>query len=116
MIEWIHPGLLLILGAALLPFLSGRARQIYLIAVPVLVFVDILMMTPGRHGVVPFLDYSLVLGKVDRLSLLFAYVFSIMAVIGAVYSLHLKGAREHVAAWVYVGGALGVVFSGDLIS
>src|SRR5262249_6949565 len=47
---------------------------------------------------------------------LFGYVFSIMSVIGSVYSLHVKGARHHVAAWVYVGGALGVVFSGDLVS
>src|SRR3989304_120973 len=97
---WVHPGLLLILGAALIPFLSGRARQTYLVAVPVLAMIDIFLMTPGAHGVVPFLDYQLTLGKVDRLSLVFAYVFSIMAVIGMVYSLHLKEARQHIAAWV----------------
>jgi multicomponent Na+:H+ antiporter subunit D len=116
MIEWVHPGLLLILGAVLIPFLSGRVRQIYLVAVPVLVLADILMMTPGKYGVVPFLDYQLTLGKVDRLSLVFGYVFSTMAVIGMVYSLHVKRWGQHAAAWIYVGGALGVVFSGDLVS
>src|SRR5215468_8450770 len=116
MIEWLHPGLVLIFGAALIPFLPGRIRQVYQVAVPVLVLADVFMMAPGRYGVVPFLDYQLVLGRIDKLSLLFGYVFSIMSVIGSVYSLHVKGARHHVAAWVYVGGALGVVFSGDLVS
>jgi multicomponent Na+:H+ antiporter subunit D len=116
MIEWLHPGLVLIFGAALIPFLPGRIRQVYQVAVPVLVLADVLMMTPGKYGVIPFLDYQLTLGRVDKLSLVFGYVFSIMSVIGSVYSLHVKGARHHVAAWVYMGGALGVVFSGDLVS
>ncbi len=113
---WLHPGLLLMLGAALIPFLQGRVRQAYLVAVPVIVLADVITMTPGKYGLVSFLDYQLTLGRVDKLSLVFGYVFSIMAVIGSVYSLHVKGARHHVAAWVYVGGALGVVFSGDLVS
>src|SRR3990172_881658 len=116
MIEWVHPGLLLILGAALIPFFSGRARQIYLVAVPVLVLGDVLLMRPGMHGVVPFLDYELVLGRVDRLSLVFGYVFTIMSVIGMVYALHVQDWKQHVAAWVYMGSALGVVFAGDLVS
>lgn len=116
MIEWVHPGMLLILGAVLIPFLSGQAKKIYLVAVPVLALVDIFLMSPGTHGVVQFLDYQLILGKVDRLSLLFGYVFSIMAVIGMVYALHVKGWGQHVATFVYMGGVLGVVFAGDLIS
>lgn len=116
MIEWVHPGLILILGAVLIPFLPGRIRQVYLVGVPVLVSADIFLMTPGTHGMVQFLDYHLVMGQVDRLALVFGYVFSIMAVIGMVYSLHVKEWGRHVAAWVYVGGALGVVFAGDLIT
>ena len=34
MIDWIHPGLVLILGAVLVPFLRGRAKRVYLIALP----------------------------------------------------------------------------------
>jgi multicomponent Na+:H+ antiporter subunit D len=116
MIEWVHPGLLLIVGSLLIPFLSGRVRQVYLVAVPALAFLDVLLMSPGTHGMTPFLNYELILGRVDRLSLVFGYVFTIMAVIGMVYALHVKEWGQHMAAFVYVGGALGVVFAGDLIS
>ena len=32
--EWVHPGLLLILGAWLLPFLKGRAKRIAMVTLP----------------------------------------------------------------------------------
>ncbi|TJW30940.1 MAG: Na+/H+ antiporter subunit D, partial [Mesorhizobium sp.] len=45
-----------------------------------------------------------------------ATVFSIMALIGTVYAWHLTHAGQHVAAFVYVGSALGVVFAGDYLT
>ncbi|TAK04525.1 MAG: Na(+)/H(+) antiporter subunit D [Candidatus Manganitrophaceae bacterium] len=111
--NWIHPGLILIFGAILVPFLKGKAKQAYLVALPAIAFFDLLLMTPGQYGVFPFLGQELVFGKVDKMSLVFGYVFTIMGVIGMVYALHVKQDGEHIAALVYAGSSLGVTFAGD---
>lgn len=114
--QWIHPGLLLILGAWALPFLKGWGKRFAMLLLPALALVICLRMTPGIHGEVNFLGLDLVFGRVDKLSLVFSYVFSIMAFLGMVYALHLKDDAQHVTALVYAGAALGVTFAGDLLS
>jgi multicomponent Na+:H+ antiporter subunit D len=115
-VEWVHPGLLLIIGAWLVPLVKGRARQVAMIALPAAALVDCILMQPGTHGVVPFLGQELVFGRVDRLSLLFSYVFSIIALLGMIYSLHVDDDAQHVAALTYAGAALGVTFAGDFLT
>ena len=111
-----HPGLLLILGAWLLPFLSGRIKRVAMIALPGAALLDCLLMTPGTYGTVSFLGQELVFGRVDSLSLVFSYIFSIVALLGMVYALHVKDDSQHVSALTYAGGALGVTFAGDFLS
>jgi multicomponent Na+:H+ antiporter subunit D len=113
MIEWIHPGLLFVFGAAPIPFLKGRARQAWLIGIPLLAIASVASMTPGEYGVFEFAGIELLIGKVDKLSLVFALVFSIMSLIGSVYALHVEGPEQHVAAYLYMGSAFGTVFAGD---
>jgi multicomponent Na+:H+ antiporter subunit D len=115
-VEWVHPGLLLIVGAWLVPLLKGRARHVAMIALPAAALVDCILMQPGTHGVVPFLGQELVFGRVDRLSLLFSYVFSIITLLGMIYSLHVDDDAQHVAALTYAGAALGVTFAGDFLT
>ena len=115
-VEWVHPGLLLILGAWVLPFLRGRVRHAAMLVLPAAALVDCMLMTPGTYGVASFLGQDLVFGRVDGLSLVFSYVFSIMAFVGMVYALHVKDVFQHVSALTYVGGALGVTFAGDFLS
>ena len=55
---------------------------------------------------------DLVLGRVDSLSICFAYVFVVMAFLGTVYALHVKEDGQHAAA-PYTGGTLGVTLAGD---
>lgn len=114
MIEWIHPGVFLIIGASLIPLLKGRLKQVYLVALPTAALIGCILTSQGTHGVIHFLGYDLTFGRVDRLSLLFSYVFSIMGIIGMVYALHVKDDAQHISAMVYVGSALGVTFAGDL--
>jgi len=116
MSEWIHPAALFFLGAALIPFLTGRAQSVLLLVVPALAFWVLLVTPEGTYGVVHLLGQELILGRVDRLSLVFGYVFTLMAGIGMVYALHVKDDRQHVAAFLYAGSALGVVFAGDLLA
>ncbi|MBI5809891.1 MAG: Na+/H+ antiporter subunit D, partial [Deltaproteobacteria bacterium] len=116
MIEWVHPGLILIFGAVLVPFLKGRTKQIYLLLLPAAAFIAVVSMSQGTHGVVRVMDYAMTFGRVDRLSLVFGYIFTIMAFIGAVYGLHVKNDGEHIAALLYVGGSIGAVFAGDFLT
>ncbi|WFU11565.1 Na(+)/H(+) antiporter subunit D (plasmid) [Rhizobium sp. CB3090] len=116
MTDFIHPALLFILGALPIPFLRGSIRKAYLLLIPTLAILAVLMMQPGSYGEARFIGQELLIAKVDKLSIVFATVFTIMALIGMVYALHLTDAGQHVAAFIYVGGALGVVFAGDYLT
>jgi len=116
--DWLHPGFLYLLGAALIPFFKAKTRQVYVLLIPLLAVVCVLAMVldadaAGRYWQVHFMGLELTLGRVDKLSLLFALVFTIMSFIGTIYALHVRASGEHVAAHLYVGSALGVVFAGD---
>ncbi len=114
---FLHPAAVFFLGAALLPWVRGRFRGVYLLLIPVVAGLALLAASPGVYGVYAFLGQELILGRVDALSRLFGVIFILMAFIGIVYGLHEKGKTEHsAAALIYVGGALGVVFAGDYIS
>ena len=114
--EWVHPGVLLIAGAWLLPLLKGGTKRLVMVLLPAAALVDCLIIEPGTYGVLHFLGQELVFGRADRLSLVFSYVFALVALIGMVYSLHVKDDAQHVAALTYAGAALGVVFAGDFLS
>ena len=113
---WVHPGLLLILGAWILPLLRGRVKRVAMLVLPASALIDCLLMTPGTYGVTSFLGQDVVFGRVDSLSLVFSYVFSLLAFLGMVYALHVEDDSQHVAALTYAGGALGVTFAGDFLS
>ena len=115
-VEWVHPGLLLILGAWVLPFLNGRTKRLAMLLLPAAAVVGCVVSAPGTYGVASFLGQELVFGRVDSLSLVFSYVFSLMAFLGMVYALHVEDDSQHVAALTYAGGALGVTFAGDFLS
>jgi multicomponent Na+:H+ antiporter subunit D len=115
-LEWLHPGLVLIVGAWLLPLLPRTTRRLAMVLLPAIALVDCILMTQGIYGEVRFLGLELVFGRVDRLSLLFSYVFALLAIVGMVYALHVDDAAQHVAALTYAGAALGVTFAGDFLS
>ncbi len=112
---WLHPSLLLIIGGLFLPLLKGNLRRIYLIAVPLVTFLYIMGMDHGTHGVVNFLDWQLIFGRADKLSMIFAYIMSLMCVIGTLFALNVEEDAQHIAAWYYVAGSIGVIFSGDFV-
>jgi multicomponent Na+:H+ antiporter subunit D len=120
-IEWLHPGLIFLLGALLIPVLKGKWRQMYLLLLPAAAFIDLILISKGVFGNGPFwqisfMGYELTLGRVDSLSIIFAYVFVIASFCMTVYALHVKEEGQHVAAFFYVGSTLGVVFAGDLFT
>ena len=73
-------------------------------------------MGQGTYWRYHFLGYDLVFGRVDKLSLCFGYVFTIIAFLGMVYAIHVREPGQHVSAFLYVGSTLGVTFAGDLFT
>jgi len=122
MIEWFHPGLIYILGAPLIPVLRGSVKKAYLLLLPIIAFINLLFMSSGvflsrgKTWSLPFLGYDLFLGQIDTLSMVFAYVFVIASFCMMLYAIHIKEDGQHVAAYLYVGSTLGVVFAGDLFT
>jgi multicomponent Na+:H+ antiporter subunit D len=57
-----------------------------------------------------------VFGRVDQLSLVFSFVFALLALVGMIYALHVDDDAQHVTALTYAGGALGVTLAGDFLS
>ncbi|MCL0057213.1 Na(+)/H(+) antiporter subunit D [Dehalococcoidia bacterium] len=112
----VHPAAIFILGALVIPLLKGRLKQIYLVTLPVVAFVNLLYLPHGVFWVHHIGGFELIFGRVDSMSLPFGYIFIIMAFLGALYAIHLKGSGEHVAAFILVGASLGAVFAGDYIS
>ena len=116
MIDWLPPGLIFIFGALFIPLVKGRIRQAYILLLPVLAGLSLLNMPDGNGCYLNLLGYELILARVDKLSMVFGYVFVVMAFIGFIYSIHLKKSGQHVAAALYIGSALGVTFAGDFIA
>jgi multicomponent Na+:H+ antiporter subunit D len=116
MSEWVHPSLVLFAGALLLPVLPLRLRQAWMVILPIVMIVLVFGLEHGNHGRLAFLGFELVTGRVDQLSLVFAYVFAIILLIGAIYALHVDDQVQHVAAFCYAGSALGAVLAGDLVT
>ena len=112
---WMHPALILIIGGLILPFMKGPLRKPFLLIVPLLTFVSVLIMTKGVHGVVQFIDWQLIFGRVDSLSQIFGYIMSLMCIIGTLFALNVEEDVQHIAAWFYVAGSLGVIFCGDYV-
>jgi multicomponent Na+:H+ antiporter subunit D len=116
-INTIPPAFIFIAGAILLPLLrERRLRRVFQLLIPVIAFIDLLYMPEGTYWIYNFLGYDLILGRVDKLSMCFGYVFVIIAFLGMVYALHVRDTGQHVAAFLYMGSTLGVTFAGDFFT
>lgn len=116
MISPVPPAVVFIFGALLIPLLKGKLKNAFLLLLPIIGFINLLNIPEGTHFVIRFLDYELIFGKVDRLSLLFGYAFHLISFIAILYAIHVKDDMQHVSALLYAGASLGVIFAGDLFS
>ena len=73
-------------------------------------------MPHGTFLQLTYLGLGLSLGRVDALSMVFAHVFAIQALIGFIYALHVEDRWQHVAACLYIAGAFGCAFAGDYVT
>ncbi|MFT5440108.1 MAG: multicomponent Na+:H+ antiporter subunit D [Alphaproteobacteria bacterium] len=110
------PGLILILGALLVPLLRGQLRNAYMLALPLVGIWGLMQIAPGAHFQFELFGQTLTPVRIDSLSLVFGYIFHIAAAISVIYAFHLKDTTQMVAGLLYAGSAIGAVFAGDLIT
>jgi multicomponent Na+:H+ antiporter subunit D len=116
MTELLHPGLVLIFGGLIAAMLRGTARAAVVLAAPLAAIALVWAVPEGAIWHADFLGYALTPFAVDKLSRLFALIFSIMAFGGALFALNRDSRLELPAALVYAGSAVGVALAGDLIT
>ena len=116
--SFIHPALIMIIGALLVPFIRGPLRKPYLILIPLLTLGAVISNNAlsGSLATFQFMDWQLVFGRVDKLSSVFASIMALMALIGTLYGMHVEKTSEHIAAWFYVAGSLGTIYAGDYLT
>jgi multicomponent Na+:H+ antiporter subunit D len=112
----IHPGLVLIAGALVLPWLGGKLRAITVVTLPLLVLALVWQVPDGPAWQARFLDYTITPLQGDKLSRLFATIFALMASGGGLFAMGQKSRVEVPAAFVYAGSAIGVTLAGDLVT
>jgi len=112
----IPPFLPFFIGALIAAVTRGNLRNAIMVLTPILSALHLWMVPEGIHLQFAFLDYQLTPYRVDKLSLMFGYVFHIAAFIAIIYSLHVRDTLQQVAAMLYAGSGLGAVFAGDLLT
>ena len=111
-----HPAIILILGALLVPFFRGNAKNWYVILLPAAAFYLITQLEAGTYWQFHFFGFDLTFLRVDKLSKVFGYIFTLNATVAFIYAFYMKDSTQHMAALFYIGSSLGVVFAGDLVS
>ena len=89
-----HPGLVLILAAGVLAVLRGKPRAAVALAAPLVALALAWQLEEGVHWSTRFLGMEVAPFAVDRLSRLFALIFSLMTFAGALFALNQNGASS----------------------
>lgn len=117
MTDFIHPGVVLIFGALLLPALPKNMRGPYSVLIATVGFFLTLIAEQGFYGYMSLFGMDISpLVRVDKLSLLFAYIFSFIGLIGIIYCYHIDDWIQQLAGLLYTGASVGVSFAADILS
>lgn len=113
----LHPAALLLLGALAVPLLRGRLRSALVLLLPLAGLANLLGLEAGADLHLSLAGLDLHPVRVDKLSLLFGYLFHLAAFVGAIYSIHAHGdGLQPTTGLMYAGSAVGAVFAGDLVT
>ncbi|MCK5777921.1 MAG: Na(+)/H(+) antiporter subunit D [Rhodospirillales bacterium] len=112
----INPGLILVIGAVLVPLLPQTLRRWYLLALPVVGFIQVHTLADGTSVTMDMLGMTLEVLRVDGLSRVWGYIFNIAAFLSMLFAWHDKDTMQQVSAPIYAGAAIGAVFAGDLVT
>ncbi len=113
MTAFIHPSLLFAFCALIVIFLPVKIGRWFPPIAAALAVFSVFKMAPGSYATFHYLGMTLKAGRVDALSMVFANVFAIQALIGFIFAFHIEDRAQHVAALMYITGAFGSVFAAD---
>jgi len=116
MIDFIPPALILLAGALLIGPTRGWLRTGIVLVAPLLTLAVVWQVPDGVVLTLEFLQYPIEPIEGSPLRRLFATIFALMAFAGGLYAYRQARWYELAAAYAYAAGAIGVSFSGDLIS
>ena len=108
--------MLLVLGAILIPFLKVKTQNIYAVILPFVSAYQMYMLPDGLVLTWEMFDYTLEPVRVDKLSLVWGWVFHIAALMSIIYQWHVKDKVQDVAGIMYAGAAIAAAFAGDLVT
>ena len=115
-IENLPPFVPFFIAAIFAGLLTGKGRLVLLL-VPVWGALNMHLTLDAVSAVnMSVLGFQLGFLNVDKLALMFGYLFHIAAFISLIYSLHVEDKTQQVAGLLYAGSALGAVFAADFIS
>ncbi|MFN2355134.1 MAG: Na(+)/H(+) antiporter subunit D [Desulfopila sp.] len=106
----------LFLAAVVAVFTRGYIRGVILLGLIVLSGIHLAMLPENVQVSLRFLGYDLLPYRVDKLSLIFGYVFHLAAFLSVLFALHVRDTMQHVSGLLYAGSAIGAVFAGDLLT
>ena len=117
MIDGLNPALIL-MGGSLLALLApqGRARNLFMLALPILGALQLWGLPYGEYARIELFDLTLTTLRLDGLSFAFALVFHIAALLAIIYAWRLDDPVQQVAGLLYPGAAVGAVLAGDLVT
>ena len=110
------PFLPLLIGSIAALLLRGHLRSVIMLLAPIWGALQLAGLESGIYWTMDFMGYQLEPVRVDKLSMLFGYLFHLAAFIAVVYALHVKDTLQHVAGLSYAASAVGAVFAGDLLT
>lgn len=116
MIHNLPPGLIMILGALLLPLLGKRGSAYGALALAATSLTVFLTMPVDDPLAIVLFGQELSLVRIDRLSWIFGLVFHLAAITASIYALHVQDTKQHIAGMVYAGGAIAASCAGDLVT
>ena len=86
-----HPGLVLIATGFIAAIVPKALRKFVLAGGPLVALAAMFSLSYGAEWIVPFINgIDLHVVQVDRLNWVFGLIFSMMAAIGGIYSMHNK--------------------------
>jgi len=112
----VPPALIFFVGALILTVAPRYLRSTIALIIPIIGGYNLWLITDSNGLQIGLFDIQLELLRVDKLSILFGILFHLATFLACLYAFHIRDRIQQISSLVYAGGALGAVFSGDLIS
>ena len=112
-----HPGIILVLVGLLAMIAPKCVRKVLLAVGPLAALYVAFNLQLGTDVSIDFVrGYKLGILHVDKLSWIFTFIFSVLALISGIYACHNENRMEALCAMAYAGCAIGVTLAKDWLT